>query len=234
MPREGDCAQGGDHVQVPAKASFNTRAASARPGTWGNAEAGMCSWLISGGRSVRLGASWGRVLCHVSCSLSPFSCQVFVNFAKKQSDNLEQQETSPSCAMQSPLEHVLSLLRPRATPTELQALVVEEQEDLETDDEGLISFEEERVRSVPSISVTGVPAMSLSWSIGAKPWHYTRCCSLILGKRDPVGQGPGRRVLCGKEGCGGSPMSTTGPGPHSAPELSVLGRAGSPLPGPGP
>nr|XP_038044003.1 ATP-binding cassette sub-family A member 2 isoform X9 [Anas platyrhynchos] len=71
---------------------------------------------------------------------------VFVNFAKKQSDNLEQQETSPSCAMQSPLEHVLSLLRPRATPTELQALVVEEQEDLETDDEGLISFEEERAQ----------------------------------------------------------------------------------------
>uniref|UniRef100_A0A493TAT5 ATP-binding cassette sub-family A member 2 n=1 Tax=Anas platyrhynchos platyrhynchos TaxID=8840 RepID=A0A493TAT5_ANAPP len=71
---------------------------------------------------------------------------VFVNFAKKQSDNLEQQETSPSCAMQSPLEHVLSLLRPRAAPTELQALVVEEQEDLETDDEGLISFEEERAQ----------------------------------------------------------------------------------------
>ncbi|XP_066837033.1 ATP-binding cassette sub-family A member 2 isoform X5 [Anser cygnoides] len=71
---------------------------------------------------------------------------VFVNFAKKQSDNLEQQETSPSCAMQSPLERVLSLLRPRATPTELQALVVEEQEDLETDDEGLISFEEERAQ----------------------------------------------------------------------------------------
>lgn len=69
-----------------------------------------------------------------------------MNFAKKQSDNLEQQETSPSCALQSPLERVLSLLRPRAAPTELRALVVEEQEDLETDDEGLISFEEERVR----------------------------------------------------------------------------------------
>ncbi|KFV77833.1 ATP-binding cassette sub-family A member 2, partial [Struthio camelus australis] len=71
---------------------------------------------------------------------------VFVNFAKKQSDNLEQQETSPSCALQSPLERVLSLLRPRAAPTELRALVVEEQEDLETDDEGLISFEEERAQ----------------------------------------------------------------------------------------
>lgn len=72
-----------------------------------------------------------------------------MNFAKKQSDNLEQQETSPSCTLQSPLERVLSLLRPRAAPTELRALVVEEQEDLETDDEGLISFEEERVRSCP-------------------------------------------------------------------------------------
>ncbi|XP_076211852.1 ATP-binding cassette sub-family A member 2 isoform X1 [Aptenodytes patagonicus] len=71
---------------------------------------------------------------------------VFVNFAKKQSDNLEQQETSPSCTLQSPLERVLSLLRPRAAPTELRALVVEEQEDLETDDEGLISFEEERAQ----------------------------------------------------------------------------------------
>uniref|UniRef100_A0A8C3NL44 ATP-binding cassette sub-family A member 2 n=1 Tax=Geospiza parvula TaxID=87175 RepID=A0A8C3NL44_GEOPR len=71
---------------------------------------------------------------------------VFVNFAKKQSDNLEQQETSPSCVLQSPLERVLSLLRPRTAPTELRALVVEEQEDLETDDEGLISFEEERAQ----------------------------------------------------------------------------------------
>ncbi|XP_075762141.1 ATP-binding cassette sub-family A member 2 [Pelodiscus sinensis] len=71
---------------------------------------------------------------------------VFVNFAKKQSDNLEQQESSPSCAAQSPLEHLLSLLRPRAAPTELRALVVEEPEDLETDDEGLISFEEERAQ----------------------------------------------------------------------------------------
>uniref|UniRef100_A0A8C4WL01 ATP-binding cassette sub-family A member 2 n=1 Tax=Gopherus evgoodei TaxID=1825980 RepID=A0A8C4WL01_9SAUR len=71
---------------------------------------------------------------------------VFVNFAKKQSDNLEQQETSPNCSIQSPLEHILSLLQPRAAPTELRALVVEEPEDLETDDEGLISFEEERAQ----------------------------------------------------------------------------------------
>uniref|UniRef100_A0A8C0G2T6 ATP-binding cassette sub-family A member 2 n=1 Tax=Chelonoidis abingdonii TaxID=106734 RepID=A0A8C0G2T6_CHEAB len=71
---------------------------------------------------------------------------VFVNFAKKQSDNLEQQETSPNCSIQSPLEHILSLLRPRPAPTELRALVVEEPEDLETDDEGLISFEEERAQ----------------------------------------------------------------------------------------
>ncbi|XP_042333674.1 ATP-binding cassette sub-family A member 2 isoform X3 [Sceloporus undulatus] len=72
---------------------------------------------------------------------------VFVNFAKKQSDNLEQQEaSSPACSMESPLQRLLSLLRPRAAPTELRSLVVEEPEDLETDDEGLISFEEERAQ----------------------------------------------------------------------------------------
>uniref|UniRef100_A0ABM5F6R9 ATP-binding cassette sub-family A member 2 isoform X2 n=1 Tax=Pogona vitticeps TaxID=103695 RepID=A0ABM5F6R9_9SAUR len=72
---------------------------------------------------------------------------VFVNFAKKQSDNLEQQEAgSPACSMESPLQRLLNLLRPRAAPTELRALVVEEPEDLETDDEGLISFEEERAQ----------------------------------------------------------------------------------------
>nr|XP_056716199.1 ATP-binding cassette sub-family A member 2 [Euleptes europaea] len=71
---------------------------------------------------------------------------VFVNFAKKQSDNLEQQETSPACSVESPLQRLLNLLRPRAAPTELRALVVEEPEDLETDDEGLISFEEERAQ----------------------------------------------------------------------------------------
>lgn len=71
---------------------------------------------------------------------------VFVNFAKKQSDNLEQQESLPSCTAQSPLSRILSLLRPHTTPTELRSLVVEESEDLETDDEGLISFEEERAQ----------------------------------------------------------------------------------------
>uniref|UniRef100_A0A8C5QFN3 ATP-binding cassette sub-family A member 2 n=1 Tax=Leptobrachium leishanense TaxID=445787 RepID=A0A8C5QFN3_9ANUR len=71
---------------------------------------------------------------------------VFVNFAKKQSDNLEQQEAAPSCVVPSPLEKVIGLLKPRTTPTELRALVVEEPEDLETDDEGLISFEEERAQ----------------------------------------------------------------------------------------
>lgn len=86
-------------------------------------------------------------------SILPLPPQVFVNFAKKQSDNLEQQETSPSCALQSPLERMVNLLRPRTAPTELRALVVEEQEDLETDDEGLISFEEERVRGCAQIWV---------------------------------------------------------------------------------
>uniref|UniRef100_A0A673JU23 ATP-binding cassette sub-family A member 2-like n=2 Tax=Sinocyclocheilus rhinocerous TaxID=307959 RepID=A0A673JU23_9TELE len=74
---------------------------------------------------------------------------VFVNFAKKQSDNLEQQESSPSSAGQSPLQRLLSILRPCPANTELNALVSEEPEELESDDdEGLISFEEERVRLV--------------------------------------------------------------------------------------
>lgn len=66
-----------------------------------------------------------------------------MNFAKKQSDNVEQQEAEPS-TLPSPLG-LLSLLRPRPAPTELRALVADEPEDLDTEDEGLISFEEERV-----------------------------------------------------------------------------------------
>ncbi|XP_039714844.1 ATP-binding cassette sub-family A member 2 isoform X2 [Pteropus medius] len=71
---------------------------------------------------------------------------VFVNFAKKQSDNLEQQETEPPSALQSPLGRLLSLFRPRSAPTELRALVTDEPEDLDTEDEGLIRFEEERAQ----------------------------------------------------------------------------------------
>ncbi|XP_056600911.1 ATP-binding cassette sub-family A member 2 isoform X1 [Triplophysa dalaica] len=72
---------------------------------------------------------------------------VFVNFAKKQSDNLEPQESSPSSGGQSPLQRLLNILRPRPANTELSALVSEEPEELESDDdEGLISFEEERVQ----------------------------------------------------------------------------------------
>ncbi|TRY81949.1 hypothetical protein DNTS_013397 [Danionella cerebrum] len=56
---------------------------------------------------------------------------VFVNFAKKQSDNIEQQESSPSSGGKAPLQHLLSLLRPRPTNTELSALVCEEPEELE-------------------------------------------------------------------------------------------------------
>lgn len=73
---------------------------------------------------------------------------MFVNFAKKQSDNLEQQETEPPSALRSPLGRLLSLFRPRPAPTELRALVADEPEDLDTEDEGLISFEEERVSHV--------------------------------------------------------------------------------------
>uniref|UniRef100_A0A8C5B4G6 ATP-binding cassette, sub-family A (ABC1), member 2 n=1 Tax=Gadus morhua TaxID=8049 RepID=A0A8C5B4G6_GADMO len=72
---------------------------------------------------------------------------VFVNFAKKQSDNLDQQESSPSGGGRSPLQCILSLLRSRPATTELSALVSEEPEEMESDDdEGLISFEEERVQ----------------------------------------------------------------------------------------
>ncbi|XP_042819729.1 ATP-binding cassette sub-family A member 2 isoform X1 [Panthera tigris] len=71
---------------------------------------------------------------------------VFVNFAKKQSDNLEQQETEPPSALRSPLGRLLSLFRARPAPTELRALVADEPEDLDTEDEGLISFEEERAQ----------------------------------------------------------------------------------------
>ncbi|KAL6113789.1 abca2 [Pungitius sinensis] len=71
---------------------------------------------------------------------------VFVNFAKKQSDNLEQQEVSPPGGAHSPLQHILNLLKSRPANTELSALMGEAPEELESDDEGLISFEEERVQ----------------------------------------------------------------------------------------
>lgn len=74
------------------------------------------------------------------------SVQVFVNFAKKQSDNLEQQDVSPPGGGQSPLQRILNLLKSRPANTELNALISEAAEELESDDdEGLISFEEERV-----------------------------------------------------------------------------------------
>ncbi|XP_078106456.1 ATP-binding cassette sub-family A member 2 [Sander vitreus] len=72
---------------------------------------------------------------------------VFVNFAKKQSDNLEKQETTSSGGGQSPLQRILNLLKSRPANTELNALISEAPEELESDDdEGLISFEEERVQ----------------------------------------------------------------------------------------
>lgn len=91
----------------------------------------------------------------LGCPRSPtcLAHQVFVNFAKKQSDNLEQQETEPPSALRSPLGRLLSLFRPRPAPTELRALVADEPEDLDTEDEGLISFEEERVSRVRRVRV---------------------------------------------------------------------------------
>ena len=155
-------------------------------------------------------------------SLLPFPPQVFVNFAKKQSDNLEQQETSPSCALQSPLERVLSLLRPRAAPTELRALVVEEQEDLETDDEGLISFEEERVRGCPQIWVSLVPAVSLPRGTRAG----CRGTESRPGKGTRWGQGWTRD---GSLGGVAAPPAGPDPGPSST---GCAGQSCEPLPSP--
>lgn len=105
--------------------------------------------------------------------ISPSACQVFVNFAKKQSDNLEQQETELPSALQSPLGRLLSLFRPRPTPTELRALVADEPEDLDTEDEGLISFEEERVSRVPG------------WPEALWEWPQTPAVPSTRGQRDP-------------------------------------------------
>ncbi|KAM9858193.1 ATP-binding cassette sub-family A member 2 [Aulostomus maculatus] len=71
---------------------------------------------------------------------------VFVNFAKKQSDNLEQQELLPAGGGQSPLQRILKLLRSRPANSELNTLISEAPGELESDDDGLISFEEERVQ----------------------------------------------------------------------------------------
>ncbi|KAM9743027.1 ATP-binding cassette sub-family A member 2 [Menidia menidia] len=72
---------------------------------------------------------------------------VFVNFAKKQSDNLDTQVLLPAGGEQSPFSCILNLLKPRPPVTELNSLISEASEELETDDdEGLISFEEERVQ----------------------------------------------------------------------------------------
>lgn len=171
------------------------------------------------GRRGAAGGGW-RCLRWSLAASCPFPRQVFVNFAKKQSDNLEQQETSPSCTLQSPLERVLSLLRPRAAPTELRALVVEEQEDLETDDEGLISFEEERVRGCPQIWVSLVPAVSLPWGTGAG-CHGT---GSYPGKGTQWGQGWTRE---GSLGGVAAPHPRPDPGPRST---GCAGQSRQPLP----
>ncbi|KAM4576304.1 ATP-binding cassette sub-family A member 2 isoform 2-T2 [Odontesthes bonariensis] len=72
---------------------------------------------------------------------------VFVNFAKKQSDSLEPLVMLPTGGGQSPFSYILNLLKSRPAITELNALISEASEELESDDdEGLISFEEERVQ----------------------------------------------------------------------------------------
>ncbi|MEQ2165002.1 hypothetical protein GOODEAATRI_012531, partial [Goodea atripinnis] len=63
----------------------------------------------------------------------------------KQSDNLEQQEVLPPGGGQSPLQRIFSFLKVRPANTELNAMISEAPEELESDDdEGLINFEEER------------------------------------------------------------------------------------------
>lgn len=94
-------------------------------------------WVGASGTSARLSS----LNLHLSF-------QVFVNFAKKQSDNLQQQEAPPLGAGPSPLQRLINMLKSRQTPTELSALISQAPDELESDDdEGLISFEEERVRS---------------------------------------------------------------------------------------
>lgn len=133
--------------------------------------------------------------------------QVFVNFAKKQSDNLEQQETEPPSGLQSPLCRLLSLFRPRPPPTELRALVADEPEDLDTEDEGLISFEEERV----------------SQGLGSGPRAGRGPGSVGSGGRAPQGEGPGSGWDGGRarEGQG---RATAGRGGALDPGCSELGR----------
>lgn len=93
-----------------------------------------------------MGESTGRDATFAFVSL----VQVFINFAKKQSDNLEQQEASPLGGGPTPLQRFVNLLKSRPANTELSALISEGPEELESDDdEGLISFEEERVRQWP-------------------------------------------------------------------------------------
>ncbi|MBN3323823.1 ABCA2 protein, partial [Atractosteus spatula] len=126
---------------------------------------------------------------------------VFVNFAKKQSDNLEQQESSPSGGSQSPLQRVLSLLRPRATHTELSALVTEETEELESDDEGLISFEEERVPVTnPSWQLQATSCRTPGACAGQGGGSSARPCSL-----PPPSRNPGSRTLTSFRMVGGRP-----------------------------
>lgn len=104
-----------------------------------------------------------------------------MNFAKKQSDNLEQQETEPPSALQSPLGRLLSLFRRRPAPTELRALVADEPEDLDTEDEGLISFEEERVSRALRVRAAGLAQASGSRAGG----HRDRGCPKLKGTEGP-------------------------------------------------
>lgn len=123
---------------------------------------------------------------------------MFVNFAKKQSDNLEQQEAPPPGGGPAPLQRLVSMLKSRQVTTELSALVSEAPEELESDDdEGLISFEEERVRAsqqVPQASTPEPPAGLLgTHKCGAFRKHVSGFSSAPdTSKADLTGADPSR------------------------------------------
>ncbi|TWW61312.1 ATP-binding cassette sub-family A member 2 [Takifugu flavidus] len=129
---------------------------------------------------------------------------VFVNFAKKQSDNLEQQEAPPPGGRPAPLQRLVSMLKSRQVPTELSALISEAPEELESDDdEGLISFEEERVRA--SQLVHSCPLVLPGFYPGCPPTPEPPACPTLLqprhsllirgGDEDKSSQSEGRREL---------------------------------------
>ncbi|KAF3851641.1 hypothetical protein F7725_013413 [Dissostichus mawsoni] len=114
---------------------------------------------------------------------------VFVNFAKKQSDNLDQQEVSPPVPGQSPLQRILNLLKSRPAPTELSALISEAPAELESDDdEGLISFEEERIYLHMDVCLAGAAVLQHGHSLLKEPLKGREqdSCGLAAGDSSSI------------------------------------------------